>query len=76
MQIPITLGLAVAYQEALLEEAGVNRPLRNARLVRPRLRDRLCLRAGEWLISAGVWLRTRVQPAVPSSPDAYRPAAG
>lgn len=75
MQVPITVGMAVAYQEALLDEAGVDQPLRGVRPVCPRLRDRLCLRAGEWMISAGVWLRTRVQPAVSCPPDAYRAAA-
>jgi hypothetical protein len=76
MQVPITVGMAVAYQETLLDEAGVDQPLQHARLVRPRLRDRFCLRVGEWLISSGVWLRTRVRPAVSSPPDAYGAAAG
>lgn len=71
----ITPGLAAAYAEALLEEARRDQPELPGRMAHPGLRERLALRFGKWLISAGLWLQARYRPAIAPISDACEAAA-
>jgi hypothetical protein len=61
--------MAKAYQDILVQEAQGNRRSGTLKAARPRLRDRLLVGAGDWLIATGQSLRERARPAVPALPD-------
>ena len=61
--------MAKAYQDILVQEAQGNQLSGTVRAARPRLRDRLLVGAGDWLIATGKGLRQRAKPAVPALSD-------
>ena len=63
MPIPTTLSMSKAYQNILLEEAKTNGILKTSRTMRPRLQERLFMRVGDLLISAGLRLQGRFELA-------------
>ena len=56
--------LAKEYQNRMLEEAKRYRMLKATRAARPRLQQRLLMRFGDFLISAGLRLKERYKPAM------------
>jgi hypothetical protein len=69
MHLPVTPEMAKIYQDMLVEEAQGNRLSGTAKAVRPRLRDRLLVGTGNWLIAIGKWLRECAGPAGPALSD-------
>ena len=69
MHLPVTPEAAKAYQDTLVKEAQGNRLSGTLKAARPRLRDRLLVGAGDWLIATGQRLRERARPAVPALPE-------
>jgi hypothetical protein len=70
MFYPITISVAVAYDEALREQSGGNKVPQVAARLKPKLLKRICMGAGSALISAGLWLRQRYEPVMIPSPTA------
>ena len=66
---------ARAYQEMLLAEAKKVHSPNAAGRVDPQL-ERLLVHVGDVLISAGLRLRERYEPAICNAPETYRSAAG
>ena len=60
------------HQDSMLEEAKKNRILKAARAARPRLQERLFVRVGDFLISAGLRLKEQYEPEMCSCPEAYQ----
>jgi hypothetical protein len=76
MYYPWTPSMILAYQEARLEELRANARLRVASTSRRRLRERLLLSFGAFLISAGHSLQERYEPVMALTPEACRSATG
>ncbi len=69
---PTILSMLVKeHQDSLLEEVRKTRAPRAARTARPRLRERLFVRVGDALISAGLRLQARYKPAMYPYTEAY-----
>ena len=69
---PMMLSIAKERQKELLEEAKKYRMLKAARAARPRLQERLCVRVGDFLISAGLRLKERYKPEMRPDLEAYQ----
>lgn len=67
------LMLGKIRQEGLLEEAQGNRTSGVTRTTSPRLQERFFVRTGDFLISAGLRLRERYEPAVRPDSKVYQP---
>jgi hypothetical protein len=76
MHLPVTPAMAKAYQDILVQEAQGKVSAGTAKAARPRLRDRLLVGTGDWLITTGQRLRQRARPAVHALPDPCAPVAG
>ena len=73
---PVTLLMAKAHQNRLLKEAKEAKEigmLKAARTARPRLQERLFVRLGNFLISAGMRLQERCQPVMYPGPETHQP---
>ena len=66
------LMISKVHQNSLLEEAKKNQMLKATRSAKPRLQERLCVRIGDFLISAGLRLKQRYKPAMCPGPEAYQ----
>ena len=64
--------IAKEHQHNMLEEAKKYRMLKAARAARPRLQEYFFVRIGDFLISVGLRLKGRYEPAMCSGPEAYR----
>lgn len=64
--------IAKEHQNSMLEEAKKNRMLRAIRAERPRFRERLFVRVGDFLISTGLRLKGRYKPEMRPELEAYR----
>jgi hypothetical protein len=73
MYNPMTPWVAKHHQDQLLKEAERNRIVKPARRVRPQRWQRLFLRLGDLLITIGLSLHRRFQPAVYPDPELYQP---
>jgi hypothetical protein len=69
MNLPTTPQMAKAYQDILLQEARGIRLSGTVRAARPRLRDRLLVGAGDWLIATGQNLQQRAKAPVTALPE-------
>jgi hypothetical protein len=70
MFYPVTISVAVAYDEARRQQLERDPVPQVAATLRPRLLKRMCVGAGDALISAGEWLQSRYEPAMIASPTA------
>lgn len=64
--------IAKEHQNNMLEEVKKNQMLKATRPAEPRLQERLCVRIGDFLISAGLRLKERYTPAICPGPEAYQ----
>lgn len=62
---------ARVYQDTLLQEAEKDHRRDSAGATRPRLQERLVVRVGALLVSAGLWLQAQHEPMI-YSPKARR----
>jgi hypothetical protein len=76
MQILITLSLAKAYRDTLVEAATSDPESKAVGSTRPRLQQRLLVRLGKWLIATGLRLRARYGAASHPFSDHCSPADG
>jgi hypothetical protein len=73
MRNPTILSMLVKeHQNRLLEEAEKSRMPKTTGATKACLRERLCMRAGEFLIHTGQRLQRRYRPEMYPRPKAYR----
>ena len=72
MRIMTLAVIAKERQKDMLEETKRYRMLKAFRAGRPRLQERLSVRVGDFLISAGLRLKERYQPEMCPELEAYR----
>lgn len=76
MHILVTLSLAKAYRDTLVEAATSDPELKTVRSPRSRLQQRLLVRLGRWLIATGLRLRSRYGAASYPFPEHCLPVDG
>jgi hypothetical protein len=64
--------IAKEHQNNMLEEVKKNQMLKAIRPAKPRLQERLCVRIGDFLISAGLRLKKRYKPEIYPDLEAYK----
>ena len=71
---PMRLAIIIVkeHQNNMLEEAKKYRMLKAARAASPRLQERLFVRVGDFLISAGLRLKERYKPEMCPELEAYQ----
>ncbi len=73
MYNPLTPIIAEQHRDKLLDGAPTSRSFITAINVMPRLKERLCVGIGGFLVSAGVRLQAPYQPALSARSETLQP---